>query len=131
VLDFIKEFNENAIISDMPPTKTYQPHCPADDCTGGHASRLHPVTAEAVHITSDILVRKQPRDKIFRCNYCGFVWFQSSSSPPGFNPTPAGLYGTSSNPDKFTPVSEQFKIRQENTPHYWNKPRQQRLKRRR
>jgi hypothetical protein len=113
----------------MPRAKTYQPHCPAYDCSGGYESRLHPVTADAVHITPDILALKETEDVIFRCNYCGFVWFQKSSFHKGFNPTPAGFYDSIHGRDKFVPA-EDYKIRDENTSDYWNERRQRKLKRR-
>lgn len=113
----------------MPPRKTYEPHCPANDCSGGHAPRLHKVSAENVKITQEVLSRKKTEDEIYRCNYCGFVWFQSSSSRPGFDPTPAGFYGDFSNPDIFVAVAENYEIRRTNTPWYWTELRNKQMKR--
>ena len=114
----------------VPRAKTYQPHCPASDCSGGYESRLHQVTADSVHITPDILALKEPGDVIFRCSYCGFVWFQRGLYLTGFSPTPAGFYDSSIyGRDKFVPAPD-CKIREENTADYWDERRQKKLGRR-
>jgi hypothetical protein len=112
----------------MPGIKKYQPHCPARNCSGGHGSRLHQVTAGKVNITQEVLSRRKSSDVIYRCSYCGFVWFQSSTSFPGFNPTPAGFYDNFQNPNVFIPIPEFYPIRDENTAEYWANRREKRQK---
>lgn len=99
--------------------KQYEPHCPAADCSGGYAPRLHQVTAVAVHLPAEILERRGPNDSIYQCSYCQFIWFQRSSLRPGFDPTPAGYYDNFRWPNEFHPVAKSFSIRRENTRTYW------------
>jgi hypothetical protein len=113
----------------MPRSKKYEPHCP-EGCAGGRAGRLHQVMAENVKVPPEILSRKRPSDVIYRCSYCGFVWFQRSSSYPGYDPTPAGFYNDFRNPETFSPVPEDYRIREENTPIYWDRKREEYKKRR-
>jgi len=113
----------------MPLRKAYQTHCP-NGCAGGLSGRLYPVIAENVKLTPEVLTRKGPSDLIYRCSYCGFVWFQRSSSHPGYDPTPAGFYDDFRNPNAFSPVPEDYSIREENKPIYWDKKREQYRKRR-
>jgi hypothetical protein len=86
--------------------------------------------AENVKVPLEILSRKGPSDVIYRCSYCGFVWFQRSSSYPGYDPIPAGFYNDFRNPDAFSPVPEDYRVREENTPIYWDRKREQYKKRR-
>lgn len=115
--------------------KIYEPHCPAADCGGGYAGRLHSVTAEAVHLPPDILERRGPNDSIYTCSYCQFIWFQRSSSRAGFDPTPAGYYDNFRWPNEFHAVAKSFRIRRENTRAFWEeyseKLRERRERRRR
>ena len=113
----------------MPRRKTYETHCP-NGCAGGLTGGLHRVIADNVKLTPEVLSRKRPSDLIYRCSYCGFVWFQRSSSYPGYDPTPAGFYSDFRNPDTFSPVPEDYRIREENTPIYWDQKREQYRKRR-
>jgi hypothetical protein len=98
----------------MSPAKKYQPHCPASDCSGGHANRLNkaPHTLIAA-LPAEILARHRPADdKIYRCNYCGLVWFQSSERLIGFDPLPLGHYDVGHS--RFYPITQDFKIRESN-----------------
>jgi len=105
----------------MPKTKSYEPHCPAVDCNGGDRDRLYKTSAESVEMPPDILERQGELDVIYRCNYCGFVWFQSSGSAAGFDPTPAGFYDHFMAPGVFTPLLRSHQIREENTSAYWRR----------
>lgn len=60
----------------MPRQKQYKPRCPARDCSGGVESRLHRVKADTIELTSGVHARKKEEHVLYRCNYCGFVWFQ-------------------------------------------------------
>ena len=75
--------------------------------------------AETVHLPAEILERREPNDSIYQCSYCQFIWFQRSSSRPGFDPTPVGYYDNFRWPNEFHPVGWSFRVRQENTPAYW------------
>jgi hypothetical protein len=106
-------------IPGMGVRKTYEPHCPAFDCSGGSSRRLHCTTAEAQHLTAEVLERLKPNDEIFRCSYWQFVWFQRSSSRPGFDPTPVGYYDNFRWPGLFQAVSTAFRVSRENTRAFW------------
>jgi hypothetical protein len=115
----------------MPRTKRYEPHCPSTQCSGGYSHRLGKTSAESVEMPPDMLARREGTDLIYRCSYCGFVWFQSSASYPGFDPTPAGFYDNFMAPSEFVPVPQTYRIREENTSNYWREKQERRLKRKR
>jgi len=91
----------------------YEPHCPAWDCTGGRAHRLHQVDADFVHMPAEIRNRSEPDQVIFRCSYCGLIWFQRASVPPGFDPSVVGRYPAREAND-FRPL-ERYDIRERET----------------
>jgi hypothetical protein len=94
----------------MSPAKKYQPHCPASDCPGGH-DRLHEFPR--ILIPEEILDQlRSTYDKIYRCNYCGLVWSQSSTRLPGFDPLPLGHYDSLGH-SGFVPTT-QVEIRKSN-----------------
>ena|SRR5258708_1563756 len=114
----------------MPRRKIYEPHCPAYNCSGGYAHRLHKVSAEGVHMPADVLAAKPPLHEIYSCSYCQFVWFQSTASFPGFDPTPAGFYDNFLRPQEWISTPD-YQIREENTPQYWRARAQKNAKRKR
>jgi hypothetical protein len=105
----------------MAARKTYEPHCPAADCSGGHSNRLFRVNDGHVDLMpADMLSRRTGLSEVWGCGYCHFVWFQSSASFPGFDPTPAGFHGNFRWPEEeFHPVSATYGIRKENTTGFW------------
>jgi hypothetical protein len=103
----------------MGSRKTYEAHYPAADCSGGSEVRLHRVSGESVEFSPEALERKQQGDSIYSCSYRQFVWFQSSASRPGFDPTPAGYYENFRWPNEFHMVPRSFSIRQQNTSSHW------------
>lgn len=105
----------------MGAKKIYDPHCPSPSkCDGGTGSRLYKTDAAAVHLTPDVLQRKGFDDEVWRCSYCGFVWFQNPENKAGFEATPVGHYDTGKPPaEGFTPVPDDFGIREMNTRAYW------------
>lgn len=69
---------------------------------------------------AEVLARQQRQEQTWKCSYCGFVWFQKSSAMPGFDPVPAGFYHNFRFPDvEFQPVPATYRIKEQNTPHYW------------
>lgn len=103
----------------MPVRKKYEPHCPASNCGGGYKERLRAITAEGAHLTPEVLKRRKDRSSIYRCSYCGFVWFQKSNSRRGFNPIPAGKWDSPQRPNEFYELPVTFQIREENTSRFW------------
>jgi hypothetical protein len=75
--------------------------------------------ATALELSPEALERKQQGDNIYSCSYCQFVWFQSSASRPGFDPTPAGYYENFRWPNEFHIVPISFSIQPQNTSSYW------------
>jgi hypothetical protein len=113
----------------MPKRKEYIPHCPAN-CAGGHIGRLYEVTPEFAKITQEVLSRRGDTNQIYRCGYCGLVWFQKSSRKLGFEPIPAGFFDNFTNPNEFVAVAVDFPIRPQNTREYWDNYREKAQKRR-
>ena len=100
--------------------KKYEPHCPAQNCIGGYEERLHQISAEAAHLTPEVLKRREDKSSIYRCSYCGFVWFQKSSTRPGLDPTPAGKWDSPQRPGEFYALPITFEIREQNTRAFWD-----------
>lgn len=99
----------------MPRQRTYEPHCPALDCSGGHADRLYRTTAELVEMPPEVQARCKDTEVVYCCSYCGFVWFQSSAAYPGVGATPAGRYDNFRWPSEFHAVSDTYPICKEST----------------
>jgi hypothetical protein len=99
--------------------KRYEPHCPAPDCTGGYVNRLKELIAKPDWLPTEILEAKKETEEIYRCNYCGLVWFQESTKQKGFDARPVGFYDDFISPGKFRPISEHYRIRKENTSYYY------------
>lgn len=59
--------------------KHYEPRCPAADCSGGYASRLYRVTAEAVQLPAEILVHSELNNSIGGPSETISMWPDSSS----------------------------------------------------
>ena len=114
----------------MPTRKGYEPHCPAVDCSGGHADRLHLTTSEAVHMPPDVAARRKNSESIYVCSYCGLVWFQKATARPGFEARPAGWWDSIQWPWEFHPAGETYRIREQNTRDYWEEKREKRHRRR-
>jgi hypothetical protein len=110
--------------------KRYEPHCPLPGCSGGRQGRLYRTTADEVHLTPEVLERQEDKVFVYRCNHCGFVWFQTPSSRPGFDPIPAGWWDSVMWPGVFQQASLDLEIREENTRSFWEK-RSSKLKNRR
>ena len=109
----------------------YRPRCPSSDCSGGLPPRKA-TDAEQAHLTPEVLERRREGDATFRCPHCGFVWFQKSSDPIGFDPIPAGLYDSMVAHNRFVPVPINFGIRPDHKPSYSEAKRaQEHLRRRR
>ena len=95
----------------------YRPRCRLIACSGGGPGSLKKVTAEQVHLTPAVLERRGETNAIYRCWYCGFVWFQKSSDRVGLDPVPAGHYDNPAfAPNRFEPVPLEFPIRRDTRP---------------
>jgi hypothetical protein len=101
----------------MPPRKKYVQHCPAKRCTGGSAGSIKPVLDHALYnMPSDVVALLKPGHGVFRCTYCGLVWFQSQDTAWGFEPTIVGYYNSRIKRGWETDLAEP---RSENTNEYW------------
>jgi len=105
----------------MPRLKQYEPHCPSPNCTSGHEHRLHPISGKPDWLPLEVWSQIEEGEILYRCNYCGLVWFQSSARRPGFNARPIGYYDDFQNPRKFVPIEGRYTIREQNTSNYWEK----------
>jgi hypothetical protein len=98
----------------MARIKKYKPHCPAPNCRGGYEHRLKKVEGMPEWIPPEILKLKKETEQLYRCNYCGFVWFQDNSKQKGFDPKPLGFFDSIFSPG-FVLVDKSYRIRKENT----------------
>jgi hypothetical protein len=79
---------------------------------------------------AEVLARRSDMKVLYRCSYCGFVWFQNNTASPGFEARPAGWYSNFRWPNEFHTVGETYPIRNQNTRRYWQQRQKDRQRRR-
>ena len=102
----------------MAHVKKYIPHCPNPSCTGGNEDRLKKVEGMPAWIPLEIFKNKKKAEQLYRCNYCGFVWFQDNSKQKAFDPRPLGFFDSMLS-SGFVLVDNSYRIRKENTTSYY------------
>ena len=100
--------------------KRYEPCCPSETCTANGSYLYQVKEPGSVQLSEKVLERREPGYLIYRCRYCGFVWFQSSVCRPGFDPVPAGYYDSLGKLNVFLPVPVTYPIKEQNTQRYWD-----------
>jgi uncharacterized Fe-S cluster protein YjdI len=99
--------------------KRYEPHCPSPTCTGGEKSKLYHIRKKPNWLPPEARATKKEGEIVYRCTYCGLVWFQEMSKKPGFDAKPIGYYDDLQHPWEFVSIIGKYKIREQNTSRYW------------
>lgn len=100
--------------------KGYEPHCPSPVCTGGHRNKLYRIWGKPNWLPPRVWAKKKEDEILYRCTYCGLVWFQDRARRPGFDARPAGYYDDFEHPWEFVPLKRKCRIREQNTSRYWD-----------
>jgi hypothetical protein len=99
----------------------YEPHCPSRSCTGGHRNKLFHIKGKPNWLPEEVWIKKREEEIIYRCSYCGLVWFQEKLKRQGIDARPVGYYDGFDYPWEFVPLKAGFTIREQNTSRYWDK----------
>jgi hypothetical protein len=99
--------------------KRYDPHCPSPTCTGGYKYKLYHIKGKPNWLPLEHRVPKKEGQILYRCNYCGLVWFQERSKRPGLDAKPLGYYDNLQHPWEFVSLKRKYRIREQNTSRYW------------
>jgi len=100
--------------------KRYEPHCPSRTCTGGHKGKLFRIRGSPNWLRREVWAKKKEGENLWRCGHCGFVWFQESSKKLGLDARPVGYYDDLEHPWEFVSLKHRYRIREQNTSHYWH-----------
>ena len=101
--------------------ESYKPNCPSPKCTGKIKTKLHHVKAKPNWLPPEVWAEKNDDQILYRCTYCGLVWFQERAKRPGFDARPIGYYDDFQHPWEFVSLKSEYKIREQNTSRYWYK----------
>ena len=93
----------------------YEPHCPSPACAGGDKNKLHHIKGNPNWLPPEVCAPRKEDEILYRCAYCGLVWFQEASKRPGIDAHPVGYY------DDLDHVflKGHYRIREQNTTPYW------------
>jgi len=93
----------------------YEPHCPSPACAGGDKNKLRHIKGNPGWLPPEVCALRKEDQILYRCSYCGLVWFQEASKRPGIDPYPVGYY------DDLDQVflKGNYRIREQNTTFYW------------
>ena len=99
--------------------RSYEPHCPSPKCTGRNRSKLYQIRGKPNWLPLEGWANKKDDEILYRCTYCGLVWFQEKAKRPGFDPRPIGYYDDLQHPWEFVSLKSEYRIREQNTSRYW------------
>jgi hypothetical protein len=97
----------------------YEPHCPSSTCTGGQRNKLFRIKGKPNWLPSEVWIKKKEEEIVYRCSYCGLVWFQEKLKKQGVDARPVGYYDSFDYPWEFLPLKGRFTIREQNTSRHW------------
>jgi len=97
----------------------YEPHCPSPTCIGKDRNKLYHIWGKPNWLPLEDWAQKKEDEILYRCAYCGLVWFQKRSKRPGFDARPIGYYDDLQHPWEFVSLKDKYKIREQNTSRYW------------
>ena len=97
----------------------YEPHCPSHACMGGDKNKLHRIKGNPNWLPAEVRALRREDDVLYRCAYCGLVWFQEPSKRPGIDAYPVGYYDDPEHPWEYVSLKDNFRIREQNTSRYW------------
>jgi len=75
-----------------------------------------------------VWAEKKEGENLCRCAHCGFVWFQESSKRLGMDARPVGYYDDFEHPWEFVSLKHRYRIREQNTSHYWDNMRRKAIR---
>lgn len=101
--------------------REYEPHCPSRTCTGGQRNKLFHIRGRPNWLPQEVWIKKREEEMVYRCSYCGLVWFQEKLKRRGVDARPVGYYDRFDYPWEFVPLEGQYTIREQNTSRYWYK----------
>ncbi len=104
----------------------YEPHCPSRTCTGGNRNKLFHIRGKPNWLPPEVWIKKKEEEIVYRCRYCGLVWFQEKLKRQGVDARPVGYYDGFDYPWEFVPLKGRYTIREQNTSLYWYKVRSKR-----
>jgi hypothetical protein len=104
----------------MPCMKRYEPHCPSPTCTGGNKNKLYHIKGNPNWLPPEVRGPKKEGEILYRCTYCGLIWFQERSKRPGLDAKPVGYYDDLQHPWEFVSLKGKYRIREQNTSRYWH-----------
>lgn len=98
----------------------YEPHCPSPTCMGGDKNKLHHIKGNPSWLPPEVRILRKEDEFLYRCSYCGLVWFQETSMRPGLDANPVGYYYDDlHHPWEFVSLKAKYRIRKQNTSRYW------------
>ncbi len=97
----------------------YEPHCPSPSCAGGDKNKLHYIKGNPSWLPPEVCALRKEDEILYRCAYCGLVWFQEASKRPGIDAYPVGYYDDLDHPREYVLVKGDYRIREQNTTPYW------------
>ena len=99
--------------------RSYEPHCPSPKCTGRNRNKLYQIRGKPNWLPLEGWGQKKDDEILYRCAYCGLVWFQERAKRPGFDARPIGYYDDFQHPWEFVSLKSEYRIREQNTSRYW------------
>lgn len=97
----------------------YESHCPSPKCIGRNRNKLYHIRAKPNWLPLKVWTKKGDDQILYRCTYCGLVWFQERSKRPGLDAKPIGYYDDFQHPWEFVSLRGTYRIREQNTSRYW------------
>jgi hypothetical protein len=98
----------------------YEPQCPSPACTGRIRNKLFYIRGKPNWLPLEDWVKKADDEILYRCAYCGLVWFQERAKRPGLDARAIGYYDDFQHPWEFISLKDNYKIREQNTSRYWH-----------
>jgi hypothetical protein len=97
----------------------YEPRCPSPACAGGDKNKLHHIKGNPSWLPPEVWALRKEDEVLYRCAYCGLVWFQETSKRPGIDAHPVGYYDDLDHPWEYVFLKSNYRIREQNTTRYW------------
>jgi len=80
---------------------------------------LYPIRGKPNWLPLEVWASKKDDEMLYRCAYCGLVWFQERLKRPGLDARPIGYYDDLQHPWEFVSLRDTYTIREQNTSGYW------------
>jgi hypothetical protein len=80
---------------------------------------LHHIKENPSWLPPEVCALREQDAILYRCDYCGLVWFQEAWKRPGIDAYPVGYYDDLDHPRKYVFLEGNYRIREQNTSPYW------------